>query len=157
MCGARRFSAGRSGAWVSSPRRGRNRPCSWSMIFCISLIALDMGAVFALEAGDQTLVHELQYMLIPGGFGDHVVHDGEEFFATRGIQGAVRDSKSISVGQRTLGAKRRARLKLTSSLFQSRGGRGKWGKACGPCCMNSRPWPSTSRLASFRGQNGSGR
>ncbi|MNG20372.1 hypothetical protein D3C84_1046220 [compost metagenome] len=49
------------------------------------VIALDMGAVFAFETGDQALVHELQHMLVPGRFGDHVVHHGEEFFAAPGF------------------------------------------------------------------------
>ncbi|MNU00609.1 hypothetical protein D3C72_2437810 [compost metagenome] len=49
------------------------------------VIALGMGAVFALEAGDQALVHELQHMLVPGHFWDHVVHHGEEFFAAPGF------------------------------------------------------------------------
>lgn len=49
------------------------------------VIALDMGAVFALQSGDQALVHELQHMLVPGRFEDHVVHHGEESFAALGF------------------------------------------------------------------------
>ena len=51
--------------------------------------------------------------------------------------GAVRDSRSMSAGHTTFGAKQCMWLRPSSS-FQSRGGCTNFGKASGPCCMNRR-------------------
>ncbi len=59
------------------------------------------------------------------------------FQQTSSVAGAVRDSRSISVGHCTFGAKQCMWLRPSSS-FQSRGGCTNLGRASGPCCMKSR-------------------